>query len=134
MAAGSAPLVDTPSTGLERLLLGSVAEKVLRDCLGIREKAQPDEWTTCNTRSALGEALLGQKKYAEAEPLLLQGYQGMEKRQGKIPPPIRAARLKEALQRLVRLYEATGKKDEAARWQKKLDEAKKAAAPQPPRK
>jgi serine/threonine protein kinase len=110
------------------------AEKVLADCLRVSEKTQPDRWTTFNTRSALGEALTGLKKYGGAEPLLLHGYQGLEQRVAQIPPAVRAVRLKEALERLVRLYEATGKKDEAARWQKKLDEVKKDAAPQAPNK
>jgi tetratricopeptide (TPR) repeat protein len=102
------------------------AEKLLRDCLAIRDKSQPDEWTTFNTRSLLGEALLGQKKHAEAEPLLVQGYEGMEKRATTIPPQGKV-RLKEALERLVRLYEATGDKEQAAKWRKKLEEAEKAA-------
>jgi hypothetical protein len=108
------------------------AEKLLRDCLNIREKNQPDEWTTFNTRSLLGEALLGQKKYAEAEPPLLEGYEGIKQREAKIPPQFRAVRLKGALERLVRLCEATGRKDEAAKWQKKLDEAKRPAAKEAP--
>jgi tetratricopeptide (TPR) repeat protein len=83
---------------------------------------------------ARAECLVGQKKYAEAEPLLLQGDGGRKQREAKVPPPFRAIRLKEALERLVRLYDAIGKKEEAARWQMKLDEAGKAAAPQPPRK
>jgi len=33
----------------------------------------------------LGEAVAGQKQYAAAEPLLLQGYEGMRKREAKIP-------------------------------------------------
>jgi eukaryotic-like serine/threonine-protein kinase len=109
-------------------------ERLLRDCLRIREKTQPDHWTTCNTRSMLGAALLGQKQYAEAGPLLLEGYRGLKQREAKIPPPVRALRLKEALQRLVELAEATGKKDAAAKWQQKLDEIKKAAASQAPKK
>jgi hypothetical protein len=64
----------------------------------------------------LGEALAGQKKYAEAEPLLLAGYKGMKEREATIPEPFRKVRLTEALERLVRLYEATGRKDEAAKW------------------
>ena len=44
------------------------AEPVLRECLAIREKNQPDEWSTFNTRSQLGGSLLGQGKHAEAEP------------------------------------------------------------------
>jgi hypothetical protein len=35
---------------------------------------QPDAWTTFNTRSLPGGALLGQQMYAEAKPLLLAGY------------------------------------------------------------
>ena len=59
----------------------SDAEAVLRDCLVVREKKQPDEWTTFNTKSMLGEALLGQKKYADAEPFLVQGYEEMKRRE-----------------------------------------------------
>ena len=52
------------------------AEPLLRECLDIREKTQPDVWTTFNTKSLLGGALLGQKKYAEAEPLLMAATRG----------------------------------------------------------
>ena len=57
------------------------AEPLLRECLAIREKALPDNWLTFNTRSMLGGLLLGQKKYEEAEPLLLAGYEGMKERE-----------------------------------------------------
>ncbi len=56
------------------------AESFLRECLAIREKTQPDVWSTFNTKSTLGGALLGQKKYADAEPLLLTGYEEMKQR------------------------------------------------------
>jgi tetratricopeptide (TPR) repeat protein len=91
------------------------AEPLLRECLTIREKTQPDIWATFNAKSMLGGVMLGQKKYAEAEPLLLAGYEGMKKREKTIPPPGRP-RLVEAVERLVQLYEALGKKDEVARW------------------
>jgi hypothetical protein len=110
------------------------AEKHLRESLRIRAKSHPDAWTTFDIQSMLGDALLGQKKFAEAEPLLLRGCEGLEQRQAKIPARDRALRLKEALGRLVRLYEATGKMDETARWRKKLDEAKKASAAQKPKR
>ncbi len=93
----------------------AAAEPLLRECLAIREKTQPDNWLTFNTQSMLGRALLGQKKYADAEPLLLAGYEGMKQRQKTIPPA-GMIRLPEAARRLVQLYEATDKKDEAARW------------------
>jgi tetratricopeptide (TPR) repeat protein len=101
------------------------AERALRDCLAVREKQQPEEWTTFNTQSMLGGALLGQKKFADAEPLLLKGYAGMKERQAKIPPPGKL-RLTEALERLVQLYEALDRKGEAAKWRTEL-EAQKAA-------
>jgi serine/threonine protein kinase len=102
------------------------AEALLRDCLKVREGKQPDAWTTFNTRSLQGEALLGQKKYEQAEPLLLSGYQGMKEREKTIPSQAKV-RLTEALQRLVKLYEATDKKDQAAKWRKELEETKSSA-------
>jgi serine/threonine protein kinase/lipopolysaccharide biosynthesis regulator YciM len=107
------------------------ADPLLRDCLVIRGMKQPEEWTTFNTKSMLGGALLGEQKYAEAEPLLRQGYEGMKQQEAKIPA-MGKARLTEALERLVQLYDAWGKKDKADEWRKKLEETK--AAAQPPAK
>jgi tetratricopeptide (TPR) repeat protein/serine/threonine protein kinase len=96
------------------------AEPLLRECLTIREKTQPDVWATFNAKSMLGGVLLGQKKYADAEPLLLAGYEGMKKREATIPPQGRP-RLIEAALRLVQLYEALGKQDEVARWSRERE-------------
>jgi hypothetical protein len=63
----------------------------------------------------LGGALLGQKKYADAEPLLLAGYEGMKQREQTIPPQGQV-RLPEALDRLIELYTATDKPDEVKKW------------------
>jgi tetratricopeptide (TPR) repeat protein len=90
------------------------AEGVLRECLAVRERKSPDSWTRFHAVSLVGAALLGQKKYAEAEPLLLEGYNGMKEREKTIPPKNKS-RLIEAAERLVQLYDAT-KKDEAAKW------------------
>jgi len=95
------------------------AESLARECLAIRENKLPDAWLTCNTRSILGACLLAQKKHAEAEPLLLSAYQGMKRREDKIPAMGRS-RVKEAIQRLVRLYQATGRSDKVAEWQTEL--------------
>ena len=73
----------------------------------------------------LGGALLGQKKYQDAEPLLLAGHEGMNKHEAKIPPQGKV-RLIEALERLVRLYEAMGNQAEAAKWRKTLESIKPA--------
>ena len=49
------------------------AETHLRECVTICEKTQPDDWNTFDAQSMLGGSLLDQKKYTEAEPLLLKG-------------------------------------------------------------
>jgi tetratricopeptide (TPR) repeat protein/tRNA A-37 threonylcarbamoyl transferase component Bud32 len=111
------------------------AEPLLRECLAIREKTRPDEWTTFGSKSMLGGALLGQKKYAEAESLLLAGYEGLKQRAAKIPPQ-GTARVIEALERLVQLYEALDRKDQAAKWRKELEarkESQKRVKPDKPR-
>jgi hypothetical protein len=51
------------------------AESLLRRCLQVREAKQPDEWTTFNTRSMLGEALTGQKKIHRARAAARAGIQ-----------------------------------------------------------
>jgi tetratricopeptide (TPR) repeat protein len=102
------------------------AEKLLRECLAISAKSEPDVWSTFNTRSMLGAALLGLKNFDEAEPLLRQAYEGMKQREADIPPSGKA-RLSEAVERLVRLYEALNKADDAAKWRKELEALKKAA-------
>jgi serine/threonine protein kinase/tetratricopeptide (TPR) repeat protein len=99
------------------------AEQVAREALVIQTNKEPDAWTTFNTQSLLGGALLGQKKYADAEPLLVQGYEGMKKREAKIPKNLKVRQI-EALERLVQLYDAWGKPDRAAEWRKKLEATK----------
>jgi eukaryotic-like serine/threonine-protein kinase len=99
------------------------AEPFLRECLAVREKQEADSWRTFATKSLLGTALLGQKRYSEAEPLLLAGYQGMKARGARIPKPHRV-RLIEALQAIAQYYQATGKPDKAKEWQQKLAETR----------
>jgi hypothetical protein len=60
------------------------------------------------------------REYAQAEPLLVKGYEGMKAREKTIPPQGKQ-RLAEALQRLVQLYEGLDIKAEAAKWRKKLE-------------
>ncbi len=97
----------------------SEAEPVLRECLAIREKTQPDVWTTFNTRSVLGACLFRQKKFAEAESPIVSGYEGLKARVGKDPAGSEK-RLAEASERIVPLYEAWGKKDRADEWRARL--------------
>jgi serine/threonine protein kinase/tetratricopeptide (TPR) repeat protein len=100
------------------------AETALRKCLAVREKQIPDDWRIFSTKSMLGGALLGQEKYAEAEPLLISGYEGMKGREATIPEAGKV-RLKEALEGIVQFYEATGQFDQVEKWKRKLGEPDK---------
>jgi tetratricopeptide (TPR) repeat protein len=99
------------------------AEALLRQAVEIRKKKLPDDWRTCEIESLLGASLLGQQKYAEAEPFLLEGYEGMQARQAKIADSCRKY-LVEAGARIVKLYEAWGNSDEAEKWRHRLEQAK----------
>ncbi len=110
----------------------TAAETILRERLAILQKDQSQGAPTYDTQVLLGAALLGQQKYTEAEPLLVQGYQGMkaslkESSQPHHGPPT-SQRLSEVLERLVRLYDAWGKKNEADKWRTELEAIK----PMPP--
>jgi tetratricopeptide (TPR) repeat protein len=104
------------------------AELKLRESLTIRQKNQPDDWSTFDTKAMLGEALLEQNKFTEAEPLLLSGYQGMAERANLIPPEDKP-HLTKALERLVKFYEVRGDREEAQRWRKQLELAQAATNP-----
>jgi eukaryotic-like serine/threonine-protein kinase len=95
------------------------AEAVLRECLEIRATTAPDVWSRFSTMSQVGGSLLGQKKYSEAEPLVVAGYEGMKARETKIPAAGRP-RLAEAAVRVVRLYEGWGKPEHTAAWKTRL--------------
>ena len=86
------------------------AESLVREALAVREKKLPDDWRTFEARSLLGGSLLGQRKYADAETFLLQGYEGMKAREARIPAPSRKY-LSEAAKRVSQLYDALHQND-----------------------
>ena len=91
------------------------AEPYLREVLKLREQIEPEKYTTAATRALLGCALCVQKKHAEAEPLLLEGYEilklNIEKMsQQDLPLLVQTA------DQLVQLYKATGDESNAAKW------------------
>ncbi len=102
------------------------AETVLRECLTSYEETQPDAWSTYDVTSMLGEALFALRKYDDAEPLLVSGYEGLKQREADIPPASKDCLIK-AIERLVHFYEARGNSDEAAKWRKELEAAQAAA-------
>jgi hypothetical protein len=96
----------------------SEGEPLAREALEFNRKKQPDGWQRFRAESLLGASLAGQKKYAEAEPPLLEGYQGMVARKDRIGVPD-WYHLDRAREWLVRLYQAWGKPGKAAEWKKR---------------
>ena len=78
------------------------AEALCRESLPIRETKQAGDWRMFGPRVCSGDLLLQQKKYAEAEPLLLSGYNGMKEREATIPAENKSS-LNTALECLVQL-------------------------------
>jgi hypothetical protein len=96
------------------------AEKPLRESLSIYQKRQPQAVLRYDTESLLGAALAGQKKYAEAEPLLVNSAKVLAANAAKLSPPDRQLMLA-AVQRVIDLYDAWERPEDAARWRKELD-------------
>jgi tetratricopeptide (TPR) repeat protein len=97
----------------------ATAEPLAREAVAIFEKRRPDDPRRFYWVSVLGDVLLGQKKYHEAETLLLQGYEGMKRREARILAPEKRL-LVEAGDRIVHCYEATRQTEKARMWRAKL--------------
>jgi Flp pilus assembly protein TadD len=119
---------DHPDTigileSLGRLQLGqqryAEAEAHLREALSRLEKKNSETWERYDTESMLGASLAGRGEFGKAEPLLLSGYQGLSSRASTIPAPNRPS-LDHAGERIVRLYQAWGKPEQAADWRSRL--------------
>ncbi len=87
-------------------------ERILREAVKLRTESLPKEhfWVAA-AKGALGECLTTQKRFAEAEPLLVESYNTLNSRLGKLDP-----RTAEALRRLSSLYLAWGKPVQSAQY------------------
>jgi tetratricopeptide (TPR) repeat protein len=92
------------------------AERTAKECLALD---QLDNYRRFYWMSVLGAALLGQKKHEDAEPLLLQGYEGMKQLESRCHAPDRWL-LTDAGERVVRFYEVTGQPEKAREWREKV--------------
>ena len=95
------------------------AVDLLRERLKILEAARRNDWSFYQARSQVGEALLGLHSFAKAEPLLVSGYEGMKARESAIPRDDKPS-LNAAASRVIELYEAWGRPEEAMAWKVKL--------------
>jgi eukaryotic-like serine/threonine-protein kinase len=95
------------------------AEALLREALKGYLKVRPDFWARFDVESTLGASLAGQKRYAEAEPLLLSGYEGMSRLEASIPP-INKPSVQRAGEWIAALYQSSGQTAKAAEWRQQL--------------
>jgi eukaryotic-like serine/threonine-protein kinase len=91
------------------------SERLAREALEFYRKNRPDDWPRFRIESLLGASLSGQKRYAEAEPLLLEGYQGMVVRKARIGAPD-WHHVDRSREWIIRLYQSWEKPDRAAEW------------------
>ena len=124
---------DSESAGHTKALCtdrSKEAENLLRYCLTIQRGGGDAVWRKADLQSRLGSALLAvvvadpaltgedrHTKLTEAESLLLQGRESLQKAR-----KVAIKYQRDALTRLVRLYEAWQKPDQAAEWRQKLKE------------
>jgi tetratricopeptide (TPR) repeat protein len=104
------------------------AEVRLRKCLTIRqllvdqsieirsEQLGVAPWQVASAGMLLGSALLGQKKFNEAEHLLVAGYEGMKQDLGAMPLQAKSD-IYFALDQLIELAKATNNSDDLQKWQ-----------------
>ncbi len=95
------------------------AEALAREALGHWEAGSPNSWKRFYGQALVGASLAGQKRYAEAEPLLLSGHQGLVERESTIPAGSRRV-VGEAGLRIAELYQNWGQPEKALEWREKL--------------
>ncbi len=100
------------------------AEPMIREVLAADEAKSPQAWYTAHSQMLLGECLLRQKHLDDAATWLSRGLSTWKQADlsKKVRP--RLHKMRDLVQRVVTLYEATAKPDEAAKWQKELEELK----------
>jgi tetratricopeptide (TPR) repeat protein len=134
---------DHPDTLNTMRFLGSVllkhkayasAEPIVREFLALSEEKMPNTYQMFQGKWLLGRSLLGQKKYRDAELLLLEGYEGMKRHETTLlarslwpvsaPAYLKGGMIKN-LQQIIEIYEASGQREQAANWRAKLDQIKR---------
>ena len=83
-------------------------------------------------QTMLGRSLTEQKRFAEAEPLLLSAYAGADANKSKIPEGWAGLFYSPTMENLAEFYRVTGRADEAAKWTAKMAEFNQAEAAKKP--
>ncbi len=103
----------------------SEAEKLQRQAIAVYQKSlKPEHWMIQRSRSHLGACLGKLKRYREAEEQLLAAYAGLKIARGE-----HHALTRKAVSRLIELYEAWGKSDQAAPYRALRQSREKTSTP-----
>lgn len=92
------------------------AEALSREAVELFRQNFPGHWRIANSESILGASLAAQGRFEEAEKLLLGSYPIVRDTTGES-----SKYTEDVLRRLVRLYEAWGRPDDAGRYRALLD-------------
>jgi non-specific serine/threonine protein kinase/serine/threonine-protein kinase len=93
------------------------AESVFRESLAIHARALPrGHWQIAATQTMVARCLVEQRRFVEAERLMLEAYPIVEAQFGRGHRRVTAV-----VERAVALYEAWGKPDKAREWRAKLE-------------
>ena len=101
----------------------AAAETLLREAAAYYATSTTDDWGRYHQQALLGASLAAQKMYADAESLLIGGYEGLAAREAMIPVENRWL-VRTAGEWIVGLYRDWGRPDKATEWRGKLDKNK----------
>lgn len=93
----------------------------LSRCYDAEQKYFPDNWSTFDTQSCLGESQLRCGKMEEAKKNLTAGYEGLMQRRSKIPKSENTI-LTDSIKRMIILAETDGNTEDVTRWKSLLSE------------
>ena len=97
------------------------AAPLATQCRNIRQAVPFRDWRTFVAESQLGACHLELNQVAQAESLLVEGFEGLKLREHQIPA-IELARVREAIERLVKLGQIAGHSEKVTSWRKELEQ------------
>src|SRR5262249_51024222 len=101
------------------------AETLFREALATHQRVLPQRhWQLALDQGHLGVTLTVQQNYAEAEPLLLAEHRDLKAQEQSLHSSVKTW-IPYFHERLIELYDAWGKPEQAAEWRKKLEAARK---------